>query len=148
MNTSQTSPLSAVSHPDDAVFISLRRAAKNKWVELEKRRILIVEVLQALDLANTIIDLGAVVVGIATPVPAALAEISVKEFDCVTLDLNMDGFFTIGIAKGLRDMKIPYVLCTAYGHFVEEVGTTPVVHKPITQEALAEALVKAMRRLI
>jgi CheY-like chemotaxis protein len=95
-----------------------------------------------------IIDLGAVVVGIATSVPAALAEISVKEFDCVTLDLNMDGFFTIGIAKGLRDMKIPYVLCTAYGHFVEEVSTAPVVHKPITQEALAEALVKAMRRLI
>ena len=148
MNTTQTSPLLSGSNLDRAASHRLRSAVTNKWVELENRRILLVEdeALQALHLAEIILDLGATVAGIATSVPAALAEISVKKFDCVTLDLNMDGFFTVGIAKALHDMKIPYVLCTAYGHFVEKVSKAPVVHKPISQDALAEALVKAMRR--
>jgi CheY-like chemotaxis protein len=119
----------------------------NKWAAVEHKRILIVEdeAMQALHLATMVRDLGAEVAGIATSVQAALAEFSVTEFDCVTLDLNLHGFFGLGVVKGLRDMNIPFVICTAYGHLVSDFPDAPIVQKPIKEEALAGALCQAMR---
>jgi two-component SAPR family response regulator len=146
MSRHQTGPGPAGTAASDDEAFRLRRAARNKWVELEKRRILIVEdeALQALHLAQMISEMGATIAGVATSVRSALAEISAKKFDCVTLDVNMDGFLTLGMAKGLRDMQIPYIYCTAYGHVVEETVEVPIVRKPVTQEALADALIKAI----
>lgn len=123
------------------------RAKKNRWVEIEHKRVLIVEdeAMQALHLAMMIKELGAEVAGIATSVQAALAEISVTEFDCVTLDLNLHNFFSLGMVKGLRDMNIPFVICTAYGQMLSDFPDAPVIEKPVTQETLAEALCQAMR---
>jgi CheY-like chemotaxis protein len=124
-----------------------RVAKRNKWVQLQNKRILIVEdeAMQALHLAVMIEELGAQVVGIATSVQAALAELAVTSFDCVTLDLNLHGFFSLGIVKGLRDMDIPFIICTAYGDIVSDFPDAPVLQKPITEEALAEALSQAMK---
>jgi CheY-like chemotaxis protein len=123
-----------------------RAQKKHKWALLEGRRILIVEdeALQALLLAQMIIGFGAHVAGVATSIPAALAEISTKSFDCATLDLNMEGMFSLGMAKGLRDMGIPFVFCTAYGHIIREFAGAPVVQKPVSEEALAAALIEAI----
>jgi CheY-like chemotaxis protein len=125
-----------------------RAQRKHRWALLEGRRILIVEdeALQALLLAQMIMGFGAHVAGVATSIPAALAEISTKSFDCATLDLNMEGMFSLGMAKGLRDMGIPFVFCTAYGHFIEEFAGAPVVHKPVTEENLAAAIIEAIMR--
>jgi CheY-like chemotaxis protein len=124
-----------------------RVAKRNKWAELHNKRILIVEdePMQALHLANIVNDVGAEVAGIATSIQAALAEISATPFDCATLDLNLHGFFSLGMVKGLRDMGIPFVVCTAYGERVESLGGAPVIEKPVTEVALAEALCQAMR---
>ena len=124
-----------------------RVAKRNKWVQLQNKRVLIVEdeAMQALHLAVMIEELGAQVVGIATSVQAALAELAVTSFDCVTLDLNLHGFFSLGIVKGLRDMDIPFIICTAYGDIVSDFPDAPVLQKPVTEEGLAEALSLAMK---
>jgi len=72
-------------------------------------------------------EFGAEVAGIATSVQAALAEISVTSFDCATLDLNLHGFFSLGMVKGLRDMNIPFVVCTAYGEISDCLEDIPVI---------------------
>ena len=123
-----------------------RPVRKKEWLKLEGRRILIVEdeSLQALHLARLINGLGACVAGIATSIQGALGELSTKNFDCVTLDLNMDGVFSLGMAKGLRDMGIPFIFCTAYGQAIRDFSDAPVVQKPVTEAALAAALVEAI----
>ena len=125
-----------------------RRATRdNRWAELKHKRILVVEdePVQALLLTTMIEGFGAEVAGIATSVQAALAEISVTSFDCATLDLNLHGFFSLGMVKGLRDMNIPFVVCTAYGEISDCLEDIPVIKKPVTEEALAIALLKAMK---
>lgn len=101
--------------------------------------------MQALHLAAMIEELGAEVAGVATSTQAALAEISVTPFDCATLDLNLHGFFSLGMVKGLRDMNIPFVVCTAYGEIADCLEGIPVIEKPVTEPALATALLDAMQ---
>lgn len=117
-----------------------------EWAILSGRRVLIVEdeALQALTMAQLVIELGARVAGVATSVQGALAEIATTDFDVVTLDLNMGGMFSLGIAQGLRNMRVPFVFCTAYGHVIQEFAGAPVVQKPFTKEELAEGLVRAL----
>ena len=121
---------------------------KKKLPGLAGLRILVIEdePLQALFVAQMIIELGAEVAGVATSIPAALAEMSEKTFDCVTLDLNMGGMFSLGMSRGLRDMGVPYVFCTAYGDVIDGLADAPVIKKPVTEEALAEGLLKALGR--
>jgi CheY-like chemotaxis protein len=104
-------------------------------------RVLIIEDdgVQAAQLAEIVSQLGAQVAAIASSVQGALAEISRATFDVVTLDLNIDGMFSVGMARGLLEKHIPFVICTAYGHAASEFGPTPIVEKPITKEALAKA---------
>jgi CheY-like chemotaxis protein len=124
-----------------------RSSKQDKWSELYRKRILVVEdeALQAINLAQMIVALGADVTGIATSVQGALAELSIKEFDCVTLDINLDGFFSLGIVKGLRDMGIPFVICTGYAHALSGLEGGPIVSKPFTERRLAEALTSALK---
>ena len=124
-----------------------RITRNNRWAELKHKRILVVEdePMQALHLATMMEEFGAEVAGIATSVQAALAEISVTSFDCATLDLNLHGFFSLGMVKGLRDMNIPFVVCTAYWEISDCLEDIPVIKKPVTEEALAIALLKAMK---
>jgi two-component SAPR family response regulator len=119
-----------------------------RGAELKHKRILIIEdeALQALNLAMMVRSFGAEVAGIATSTQAALAEIAVTQFDCATLDLKLHGFFSLGMAKGLRDMNIPFVVITAHGEVVSDFLDVPVLQKPIADEALADALLRAMRR--
>jgi CheY-like chemotaxis protein len=98
-----------------------------------------------LHLAVILEDLGAQVVGFAASVQAALAALTVTNFDCVTLDLDLDGFFSLGIAKDFRDRNIPFIICTAYGNIVSDIPDASVLEKPITEEALADALCQAMK---
>jgi CheY-like chemotaxis protein len=125
-----------------------RPVQKRDWAKLEGRRILIVEddSLQAIHLAQMITGLGAAVAGIATSVQGALAELSTKDFDCVLLDLNLNESFSLGMAKGLRDMGIPFAFCTAYGHVIKDFSQAPIVQKPVSERALALALIDAIER--
>jgi len=118
------------------------------WSKLKGCRILIIEdeALEALLTAQTITEFGAEVVGVATSIPGALAEISTKDFDCVVLDVNMGGMFSLGMARGLKDMGIPFIFCTAYGHIIEEFAEAPIVEKPFTEATLAAGLLEALGR--
>jgi two-component SAPR family response regulator len=49
------------------------------------------------------------------------------------------------MVKGLRDMNIPFVVCTAYWEISDCLEDIPVIKKPVTKEALAIALLKAMK---
>lgn len=123
-------------------------AASERWPELRHKRILVVEdeIAQALGLAAAVQSFGAEVAGVATSVQAALAEIAETPFDCATLDLKLHGFFSLGMAKGLRDMNMPFVIVTAYAEVVGDFLDVPVLQKPVSEEALAEALSRSMRR--
>ena len=103
------------------------------------------EALQALMMSQMVTELGAIVVGIATSVQGAIAEIATTPFDIVIFDLNLgNGMSSLGISDGLRDLGVAFVFCTAYGQLVQELAEAPVVQKPYTKEELAEGLRKAL----
>jgi CheY-like chemotaxis protein len=115
---------------------------------LKNRRILVVEdeEMQALYIAEIARELGADVIGIATSISKALAEIAEKQFDCVILDLKMEGMPSLGMAKALEAMRIPFVFCTAYGREIREPLNAPVISKPVAREALSVALLMAIQQ--
>jgi CheY-like chemotaxis protein len=117
-------------------------------MSLKNRRILVVEDegMQALYIAKIARELGADVIGIATSISRALAEIAEKDFDCVILDLKMEGMPSLGMAKALRAMRIPFVFCTAYGREIREPFKAPVISKPVSREALGAALLIAIQQ--
>jgi DNA-binding response OmpR family regulator len=79
-------------------------------------RLLIVEddYLAAHDLADTLRELGAVILGPAPTSSSALSLTSVLHPDCVLLDLNLDGEHAYGLAGELCSRGVRTVLTTGY----------------------------------
>ena len=113
---------------------------------LQGIRILIVEdeVLVAMAAEAMVKDLGAVVAGTARSVAAATGKIREPGFDCVMLDVNLNGNQSFGIAAELQDRAIPFVFCTAYTHAFERFEQVPRITKPYCQHDLSKGLEAAL----
>ena len=97
--------------------------------KLQGYRFLVIEdePLEALLAAQIVKELGATEVTIANSIAVALSKLSSRSFDCVTLDLNMHGYFALGMAWLLKRQRIPFVFCTAYGDLLSDFEGIPVV---------------------
>ena len=115
---------------------------------LSGRRILVVEdeSLVAMLLETILEDMGCTPVGPASNVDEGLAMATDEALDAALLDVNVAGRHVFPIAAALKARGVPFVFSTGYGEggLPDEWRGHATVQKPFTEEAIREALFKAM----
>jgi CheY-like chemotaxis protein len=114
-------------------------------------RVLIIEdeVMQAWGLSGMITDLGGTVGSIAYSDEQARQVLHQQSFDCVILDLNLDGIYAYPITSLLQQLGVPFVLCTAYAESVDVfrgVPDVPRLSKPVLAADLRDAILLVTER--
>src|SRR5579883_589130 len=109
-------------------------------------RVLVIEddFLVAMFQADMLATLGAVVVDSVPSVARAMERIAQPDFEAVTLDINLNGVFSLIVATELQRRQIPYVFCTAYSDPLPGFESTPRVIKPYDADELGVALRQAI----
>ncbi len=113
-------------------------------------RVLIIEdeVMQAWGLSGMVADLGGTVGSIAYSDEQARQVLSQQSFDCVILDLNLDGIYAYPITSLLQQLGVPFVFCTAYAESVDVfsgVSDVPRLNKPVLAADLRDAILLVTR---
>jgi CheY-like chemotaxis protein len=113
-------------------------------------RLLIIEdeVMQAWGLSGMIADLGGTVGSVAYSDEQARQVLSQQSFDCVILDLNLDGIYAYPITSLLQQLGVPFVFCTAYAESVDVfsgVSDVPRLNKPVLAADLRDAILLVTR---
>ncbi len=114
---------------------------------LSGKRILLVEdeALIAAMVEDMLAELGAVVVGSACHLDAALSLARSSPCDAAVLDVNLRGATVFPVADALRARTVLIVFATGYGEEgLAQYGRAPVIEKPYTREKLQGALVQAL----
>ena len=112
--------------------------------ESKSRRILIVEdeMLIALNLEDRLVQLGHIVVAMATRIPEALKLAAESDIDLAILDLNLSGLSSLPVADVLRSRGIPFMFATGYGSngLTESYRNEVVLGKPYGVSDLQNAI--------
>ena len=102
------------------------------------------EVLVAMDIEDSLVDAGAVVLGPVGSVEASLDLVeSTEDIDAAILDINLGGQDVFPVAQVLTDRGVPFVFHTGHGPDLEIKTRFPaagVCKKPITIDGLLSAL--------
>lgn len=141
--------------PDPLSAPEMRRA---RWpssglaadAEPSGRCVLIVddEALIALNLADSLRELGFTVLGPAHSVEAAIALIRSGAPDVAVLDINLAGQSSAPVARALRALGVPFVYCTGYTEPADQIAPgleAETITKPADPDLLAAALGRAAR---
>lgn len=117
---------------------------------LQNRRILVVEddYFLATDLEEELTEAGAVVVGPAPTIEAALALIErTASLDGATLDINLGGELVYPVADRLTAEGVPFLLTTGYSErdIPARYAAAPRAEKPVDPRAVASTLARMMR---
>ena len=119
-------------------------------MQLRGKRVLIVEdeMLVAMNLEDTLVDLGLEVAGTAMHLKSAMELARSCEVDVAVLDINLHGGRSYPVADILIRRRIPFIFATGYGHPEGEqtYSGVPVLTKPYRPSDLAEALMTALAR--
>jgi CheY-like chemotaxis protein len=111
-------------------------------------RILIVEdeAMIALLIQDVLEEIGSVVIGPASRIPAALDLIAAEAIDLAVLDLNLAGQSVYPVAEVLAERGIPFVFITGYGQVSidERWRNRPSLPKPFRPTQLAHSLRSAL----
>jgi CheY-like chemotaxis protein len=110
--------------------------------KLADKRILVVEdeFLLAMEAADTLRELGAIVVGPAHRLDIALGLIAGEVMDAALLDVNIGGNSSRVVAERLAELGVPFVFTTGYGIHADVPAGSPIVDKPYTPEQIEAAL--------
>ena len=110
------------------------------------KRVLILEdeYLLAMEAAETLEELGAVVVGPAHRVEAAKVLVLGGNIDVALLDMNINGEPSSPIAELLSACGVPYVYATGYGAAADVPKGVMIVDKPYTREEIETALTSVL----
>lgn len=116
---------------------------------LTGRRVLVVEdeSLVAMLLETILEDMGCTPVGPVATVDEGLTVVAGEaSLDAALLDVNVAGREVFPIAEALRARGVPFVFSTGYGEggLPDDWRGHPTVQKPFTENAIREALMKAM----
>jgi CheY-like chemotaxis protein len=111
---------------------------------LTQCRVLVVEdeFFVADDMAQTLLKLGAEVVGPAPTAEKALALLDTEPIDVAVLDINLRGVAVFPLADELRRRGVPFVFATGYddGALPPEYRDVPRWEKPFDPRELAKVL--------
>ena len=96
----------------------------------------------ALDLVDTLEELGAEAAQAVSTETDCLALLEKDVFDCALLDANLNGRSVENIAAALTRRKIPFVFVTGYGRegLPAAFQQAPVLAKPVTSEQLVQSV--------
>jgi DNA-binding NtrC family response regulator len=64
-------------------------------------------------------------------------------WDCVIVDLNLNGKLAFPLLAALEQQRIPFIICSAYADALDvypEIATATRVNKPVTPERLRDAV--------
>ena len=101
--------------------------------------------LVALDLSDQLTDSGCDVIGPASSVKQALAQIDGIELDGAVLDINLAGERSFPVAELLASRGIPFLFLTGYDSEAavpDEFQNAPRLSKPVDARALTEAVAR------
>jgi CheY-like chemotaxis protein len=111
---------------------------------LAGRRVLVVEdeYFIADELARSLADLGADVVGPVAGENEALAFLDTEKVDLAVLDINLEGRIGFAVADALSRLAVPFVFATGYdrGTIPGRYQRVPHWEKPFDAAALARSL--------
>jgi DNA-binding response OmpR family regulator len=111
----------------------------------EGRHILVVEDEMSIVvlIEDTLLELGADVVGPTARLDAALQLAREAAIDAAILDINIRGGNSYGVADILAERGIPFVLCSGYGDWAleERHRDRPRLTKPYTMTELSGRVV-------
>ena len=112
------------------------------------RRILVLEdePLVLIELEDTLVDLGYMVVGAARTLSQALEFAESTSVDAAILDVNISGEFSTPVADVLSDRNIPIVFATGYTS--ERMPPRYERHARINKPYDRRALDQALRRVL
>lgn len=115
---------------------------------LTGKRILVLEdeVLLALDAAEALEELGAIIIGPAHRVEGAMALLDTVRPDAALLDVNIAGSTSSAVAKRLTEERVPFVLATGYGSRIDMAGSHAVIDKPYDRKHLQAAFARIFAR--
>lgn len=118
--------------------------------DLTGRSILLLEdeYLIALDAEQSLKELGAGRVEIASTVAEAERLVGDRRFDVALLDVNINGEMSFPVAENLQQRGVPVVFATGYdlrGREYALIENCTALRKPYTKERLVEALTEAIR---
>jgi len=102
----------------------------------------------ALDTESMLLDLGAASVHSFTTVDAALTWLAAAKADIGLLDISLGTTTSFPVADALQQRAVPFMFTTGYGDsgvIPDRFLDVPIVRKPYTIEALAEAVAKCIR---
>lgn len=114
------------------------------------RLILIVEdeAITALAMAKVLREAGYRPLGPVGRVDDALDLLRTARPDAAVLDLNLFGRSSQPVAEALRDMRVPFVICSGYGEggpTLAAANDAPRLAKPVSGERLVGAVAQVMR---
>jgi DNA-binding response OmpR family regulator len=114
-------------------------------------RVLVVEddSLLAMDLQETLVDAGAVVVGVCQTLDEAMARANVDDFAVAVLDFSLGPDTASPLARRLVGRGVPFVLYTGKSRrepSLAEWRACPIVEKPASPRVLVSALRAALLR--
>ena len=114
------------------------------------RLILIVEdeAITALAMAKVLREAGYRPLGPVGRVDDALDLLRTARPDAAVLDLNLFGSSSQPVAEALRDMRVPFVICSGYGEggpTLAAANEPPRLAKPVSGERLVGAVAQVMR---
>jgi CheY-like chemotaxis protein len=102
------------------------------------------EPLVALNLSQSLAELGFSVAGPFSTLAKAVTAAEEMEFDAALLDVNLSGETVYPVADILASKNIPFAFITGYGTsaLTSKYADAPVLQKPIDQQALQNLLVE------
>ena len=108
----------------------------------EGLRVLVVEdeILVSMMLEDMLDELGAEIAGVVTTATDALAAIRTKDFDCVLLDMNLNGERGDPIAEELKNNCIPFAILSGGVDESSVHGAAMFVPKPYKFAEIERAL--------
>jgi DNA-binding NtrC family response regulator len=102
----------------------------------------------ALDTESMLLDLGAASVHSFATVDAALTWLAAAKADIGLLDISLGTTTSFPVADALQQRAVPFKFTTGYGDsgvIPDRFLDVPIVRKPYTLQALAEAVAKCIR---
>lgn len=117
----------------------------------EGRRVLVVEdeMTIVLMIEDTLVDLGAEVVGPASRLDAALRLAGEASLDAAILDVNIRGGHTYTVADILAERGVPFVFCSGYSDWAIEDRhrDRPRLGKPYSSKELEVCVLQLLEGL-